>query len=197
MHPFSTYGTYGNEKRNNFFYILHTVETKKSFVLYFRIFWKIVLLGKTWRRFVVNLRTRRSRKQICNQRVETRTKRRATEHDSLLWGQKNWNSVRCGIKYFVLGRQEQPRQNKNLLYWHDSPNELAKEGLILLVFFESPFTSVSTVSRGYPSIVSLFATIAMTLGTPGIHLLQQDNGRTLKEAPEIRNPSVVPAGLSN
>jgi hypothetical protein len=42
-----------------------------------------------------------------------------------------------------------------------------------------------------------FATIAMTLGTPGIYLLQQDHGRTLKEAPEIRNPSAIPADVSD
>ncbi len=31
-------------------------------------------------------------------------------------------------KYFVLGRLEQPRQYKNLLYWHDESNEPNKEG---------------------------------------------------------------------
>ncbi len=34
------------------------------------------------------------------------------------WGQRNWNSVRWGKIYFVLGRLEQPRQNKNPLYRH-------------------------------------------------------------------------------
>jgi hypothetical protein len=58
-------------------------------------------------------------------------------------------------KYFVLGRLEQLRQNKNLFYWHDKPNEIIKKGSLSFVLWESPFTSVSTVSRGYPSLVSL------------------------------------------
>jgi hypothetical protein len=31
--------------------------------------------------------------------------------------------------YFVLGRPEQPMQNKNLLRRHDKPNEPTKEGV--------------------------------------------------------------------
>jgi hypothetical protein len=60
-----------------------------------------------------------------------------------------------GENYFVLGQLAQPRLNKNLLYRHDKPNEPTKEGPLLIVLFESPFTSVSTVSRGHPSLVSL------------------------------------------
>jgi hypothetical protein len=88
---------------------------------------------------------------------ETHTKRQATQQDclpSLLgdrrWGQMNWNSVRRGRKYFVLGRLQQPRQEKNLLYWHKDPNEPTKERPLLFVLFESQFASVSTVSRGHP-----------------------------------------------
>jgi hypothetical protein len=33
-----------------------------------------------------------------------------------------------GKRYFVLGRLEQPRQNQNLLYWHDKPNKPTKKG---------------------------------------------------------------------
>jgi hypothetical protein len=51
--------------------------------------------------------------------------------------------------YFVLGRLEQPRQGKNILNRHDSPNEPTKEGPFSFALFESP--SVSTVSRGHPS----------------------------------------------
>jgi hypothetical protein len=58
-------------------------------------------------------------------------------------------------KCVVLGRLEQPRQEKSILYWHDNPRETTKKGLLSFVFFESPFTSVSTVSRGHPPIVSL------------------------------------------
>ncbi len=53
-------------------------------------------------------------------------------------------------KYFVLGRLEQPRQDKNLLYWNDEPNEPIKEGPLSFVLFESPFASVSTVRRVHP-----------------------------------------------
>jgi hypothetical protein len=41
------------------------------------------------------------------------------------------------------------------LYPHDKPNELIKEGPFSFALFESPFTSVSTVSEGYSSLVSL------------------------------------------
>ncbi len=58
-------------------------------------------------------------------------------------------------QYFVLGRLEQPRQDKNLLFRHDKPNKPTKEGLLSFVLFESPFTSVSTVSRAHPSLGSL------------------------------------------
>jgi hypothetical protein len=46
-------------------------------------------------------------------------------------------------------------QNKNLLYWGDKPNEQTKEGPLSFILSESPFTSVSTVSRGHPSLASL------------------------------------------
>jgi hypothetical protein len=44
--------------------------------------------------------------------------------------------------YFVLG-------------WLDKPNKPTKKGSLSFVLFESPFTSVSIVSRGHPSLVSL------------------------------------------
>ncbi len=61
-------------------------------------------------------------------------------------------------KYFVLGWPEQPRQEKSLLYRHDEPNEPTTEEPLSFVLFESPFASVSTVSRGHPSLVSLMLT---------------------------------------
>jgi hypothetical protein len=61
-------------------------------------------------------------------------------------------------KNFELGRLEQPRKDKNLLYRHDKANEPTKAGPLSFVLFESPFTSVSTVSRGHPSLVSLIKT---------------------------------------
>jgi hypothetical protein len=73
---------------------------------------------------------------------ETHTKRQATQHGCLpsLLGHGD-----KGIE-IVWGK----RQNINLLYRHAKPNKPAKEGPLSFVIFESPFTSVSTVSRGHP-----------------------------------------------
>jgi hypothetical protein len=57
--------------------------------------------------------------------------------------------------YFVMGRLEQPRQYKKLLDQLNEPNEPTKEGPLSYVLLESPFASVSTVSRDHPSLVSL------------------------------------------
>jgi hypothetical protein len=67
------------------------------------------------------------------------------------------NEMMCGEEnfLFVLGQLEKPRQNKNLLYQHGKSNEPTKEGPLSFVLFESPFTSVSKVSRGHPSLVSM------------------------------------------
>jgi hypothetical protein len=70
-------------------------------------------------------------------------------------GDKGIEIVSVREKYFVLGRLEQPRQNKNLLYWHDKRDEPTKKGPLSFVLFESPSTSVSTISRGHPSLDSL------------------------------------------
>jgi hypothetical protein len=45
----------------------------------------------------------------------------------------------------------QPRQDKNLLYRHNLINQSTRS----FVLFESPFTTVLTVIRGHPSLVSL------------------------------------------
>jgi hypothetical protein len=58
-------------------------------------------------------------------------------------------------KYFVLDRQGQPRQDKKIMYPHNDSNKPTKEGPLSNVLFESPFASVSTVSGGHPSPVSL------------------------------------------
>jgi hypothetical protein len=60
-------------------------------------------------------------------------KRQATQHGCLPsflsdGGQRIEIVYGEEIKYFVLGRLEQPRLNKNLLYRHDKPNELTKNG---------------------------------------------------------------------
>jgi hypothetical protein len=53
------------------------------------------------------------------------------------WGQKKIEIVYDKEKCFVLGRLEQPRQNKNLLYWHDKPNKPAKKGPLSFALFKS------------------------------------------------------------
>jgi hypothetical protein len=45
--------------------------------------------------------------------------------------------------------------NSTVLYWHEKPEESTEEGPLSYVLKESPFTSVSTVNRGHPSLVSL------------------------------------------
>jgi hypothetical protein len=52
-----------------------------------------------------------------------------------------------------------PSQNKYLLYWHDKPKEPNKEGPLTFLLFEPQFTSVSTVGRIHPSLVSLRFTL--------------------------------------
>ncbi len=50
---------------------------------------------------------------------------------SLLVDGDIWSEIVYGeVKKFVLGRLEQARQDTNLLYRHDKPNEPTKEGLI-------------------------------------------------------------------
>jgi hypothetical protein len=60
-----------------------------------------------------------------------------------------------GKKYFLLYRLVQRRQDKNLLYRNEKPIEPTKEEPLSFVLFESPVASVSTDSRGHPSLVSL------------------------------------------
>ncbi len=74
---------------------------------------------------------------------------------------------------------EQPRQNKNFMYRLDKPNEPNKEGSLSFVLFESPFTSVSTVSRGHPSLVSLTKNhkvffVAKNVSYPYIKIMSKD-----------------------
>ncbi len=91
---------------------------------------------------------------------ETHTKSQATKHGCLpsLLGEGN-KGVKIVLaeekNIFVLGRLEQPRQNKILFYLQNKHMEPTKEGPLSHVLFESPFTSVSTVNRGRPSLVSL------------------------------------------
>ncbi len=47
------------------------------------------------------------------------------------------------------------KAERNILFLHDKPKEPTKEGPLSFVLFEFSFTSVSTVSRGHLSLVSL------------------------------------------
>jgi hypothetical protein len=74
-------------------------------------------------------------------------KRQATRHDCLpIWlgdGEKRIAIVYGKEKNVLLGRQEQPRKDKNLLYWLDKPEGPTKEGPLSFVLLESPFVSFS------------------------------------------------------
>ncbi len=67
------------------------------------------------------------------------------------------------LKYVVYGEEKNvfigptrpAKAEKNLLRWQSKPNKPTKEEPLSFVVSESPFTSVSTVSRGHPSQVSL------------------------------------------
>ncbi len=69
-----------------------------------------------------------------------------------------WNRVQWGTQFFVLGRLEQARQVKNLLYRHDKTNEPTKGWPLSNVLRESPLDSVSTAGKCHPSLVSLEST---------------------------------------
>jgi hypothetical protein len=70
-------------------------------------------------------------------------------------GDGDYNKVKkCTVRKIIFCTGlEQPRQDNNLLYRHVESNKPTKEGSLSFVLFESPFTSVSTVSRGHPSLV--------------------------------------------
>jgi hypothetical protein len=92
---------------------------------------------------------------------ETHTKRQATQHGclpSLLGDGDKVIEIVCGEKIFCAGPTRAVKAEQNLLYRHDKPNEPSREGPLSSVLFESPFTSVSTFSRGHPSLVSMFWT---------------------------------------
>ncbi len=86
--------------------------------------------------------------EVYSQRYTPRDRRPSTAAcRSLLGDGDKGTEIRWGKKYFVLGQLEQPRQNKNLLDWHDKPNEPAKTRPLLFVLYESPFTSSQQSAR--------------------------------------------------
>ncbi len=99
---------------------------------------------------------------------------KVTLHDclpSLLGDGEKWiekeNSEGGNI---VLGRLEQPRQDKNHLYRPEEPNELPKEGPLSFGLFESPFpqfqqsegpplSRLSIPERFSDSVISVLCTV--------------------------------------
>jgi hypothetical protein len=86
---------------------------------------------------------------------DTLFKRQAMRHACLPSLLADGDKCTVGKKYFVLGRLEQSMQDKNLFYCHDEPSKPTKEGPLSYVLLESPFVSVSAVSWGHPSKVSM------------------------------------------
>ncbi len=67
-------------------------------------------------------------------------------------GTHKLNQCTVRKKIFYSGLIRAARQDKSLLYRHDEPNELTKEGPLAFVLFESPFTSVSFNSPQGPPL---------------------------------------------
>jgi len=95
---------------------------------------------------------------LFNQRHILRDMRPSTTACPACWATGTNKLEKCTMrkKYFVLDRLEQPRPDKNLLYRHDKTNEPTKEGPLSFVLLESPFVSVSTVSRAPLSSLCAF-----------------------------------------
>jgi hypothetical protein len=94
--------------------------------------------------------------------VETHIQRQAALHDrlpELLGGRDTQIELVYGEEQNILYIADQSSQGriKFCLYWHDEPNV----GPLTFVLFESPFTSVSTISKGDPSLVSLILTLKL------------------------------------
>ncbi len=85
------------------------------------------------------------------------------------WGHINW-----GNKYFVPGWPEHPRQDKKSLVPARGAKRTNQQGPLSFVLFESLFSSVSPVSRGRPSLVSLVSTLANPLSKGSLLPYTQD-----------------------
>ncbi len=95
--------------------------------------------------------------RLYHQRHILRDRPPSTTACPACWAMGTNKLKQCMVKknyIFCTGRLEVPRQDKNLLYRHDKPNETTKKGPLLFVLFESPFTWVSTVRR-FPPLSSL------------------------------------------
>jgi hypothetical protein len=90
--------------------------------------------------------------------METHIKRQAIRHDCLprCWAMGSHKVNKYAVwKNLLYHGLDQSRQDKNLVHWHSEPSEPTKEGPLSFLLQKSPFASVSTVSRGHPSLVSL------------------------------------------
>jgi hypothetical protein len=67
-------------------------------------------------------------------------------------------------KIFYIGPTRAAKAEKNLVYRQDKPNGPNTEGPLAFVLFESQFTSVSSVSRGHPSLFSLLVYLLTEVG---------------------------------
>jgi hypothetical protein len=83
-------------------------------------------------------------KEIYVRRSPLYTKRQVNQHGCLpsFLGEGDKIEIVYGeeTKYFVLVRLEQPRQDKNLLYWYDKPHEPTTGRTLSFVLFESSLT---------------------------------------------------------
>ncbi len=75
-------------------------------------------------------------------------------------GKRNWNSVRWGKKYFVLGRQEQQRENKKSLLPARQAQRTNQERTPFICPLWVPIhLSFNSQHRGHPFLVSLVSSL--------------------------------------
>ncbi len=135
---------------------------------------------------------------------ETHTKRQATQHGclpSLLGDRDKGIEIMFGeqkkLYRAIWPTRTSKGEQKSLVPARQA--QPTKKGPLSFVLFESPFTSVTTVSRGYPSLVPLAPAIKASLGvifTRTCQLLctttisqQQQTGQ--RQAPTIQSIVVV------
>ncbi len=87
--------------------------------------------------------------------LKTHTKRRATQHDCLprlLDDEDKLIEIVYGEEkiFCTIGRLEQPRQNKNLLYLHGKPNAPTKEGPFYLYSLSPHFPQFQQLAGANP-----------------------------------------------
>ncbi len=84
------------------------------------------------------------------------------------WGQGNWNSVRWGKNIFCTEQTKAAEAEQKSLVPTRQAQRTNQGRPLLFVLFESPFPSVSTVSRGHTSLVSLRILYCITWTNPPI-----------------------------